>query len=118
MNRIFHENENRHISTTDEIQEYLTFHEKNEHEEDFENEFLKKNIHDSILLFAFIFVYTQQYVERMSLIFIYFFFLYRENQASSLSNKNFQIFQYVNNVETFNSKLRDMTYISSNIISQ
>jgi hypothetical protein len=54
----------------------------------------------------------------MSLVFIYLFFLYRENQASLFSNKNFQIFQYVNNAETFNSKLRDMTYINSNIISQ
>ncbi len=62
MNRILHENENRHIFITNEIQKYSTFYEKNKHEENFENEFLKENIHDSIFLFTFIFVYTQQYV--------------------------------------------------------
>jgi hypothetical protein len=118
LNRIFRENENIHHHTINENEDCVIFYEKNNHENDFENELIKNDIHDFIFISAFTFVYTRQYMNRFSLFFVYFFFSCHQNRASLLSNKNFQISHYHINMKTLYSEFNDLAYMNNNTILQ
>ncbi len=118
LNRILRENENIHHHTTDENEDCVISYEKDNHEDDFENELIKNDIHDFIFISVFIFVYTRQYMNRFSFAFVYFFFSCHQNRASLLSNKSFQISHYHINMKTLYSELCDLAYMNNNTILQ
>jgi hypothetical protein len=59
LNRILRKNENIHHHTTNENEDCVIFYEKDNHENDFENELIKNDIHDFIFISVFTFVYTR-----------------------------------------------------------
>ncbi len=118
LNRILRKNEIHHNSAANENEDYMNVFEKNDHEKYLKNDLQDDDIHDFIFLSAFTFVYAQQYNERLSLSFVYFFFSYHSDHASLLSSINFQIFHHFINTQTLYSKLCDLAYTNNITIHQ